>query len=158
MLKLHYIDRRETKLCKAEIEERLKDIILEDTFYFFVGDKKLQYAKFRENMYSFLCITGRGDILSPRIHMTVLEKKEGCVCNLYYSRTGGIWSMFAFWCFWLGSLVYGYASESNFYGIICVIVVYFLVIWVVKKHILNICKKAVNVLETELGFNKNTGI
>lgn len=161
MLKLHYIDRRETKLCKKEIEESLKDIILEDVFFrLFVGDKKLQYAKFRGNMYSFLYISkrGKGDMLSPRIHMTVLEKKEGCICNLYYSRTWGIWSVFALWSFIIGILVYGYASESNFYGIICVIAVYFLAIWVAKKHILNICKMAVNILETELGFNKNTGI
>lgn len=155
MLKLHYIDRWETKLCKAEIEERLKDIILEDTFFrLFIGDKKFHYAKFRENMYSFLYISkqGNGDMLSPRIHMTVLEKKEGCICNLYYSRTWEIWCIFAVWSFLIGILVYGYASESNFFGIICAIMAYILVIWVAKKHILNICKKAVNILETELSF------
>ena len=43
---------------------------------------------------------------------------------------------------------------SNFWGIICVIMVYFLVIWIAKKHVLSICRKAVNILEVELIFNK----
>lgn len=155
-MKLHYIDRRETKLCKAEIGERLKDIVLEDTSHFFVGDKKLKYAKLKENIYSFLDLSpGRVDMLVPRIHMTVLEKKEGCICNLYWGRTGGIWAMFIAWSLLTGVCVYGYASESNVFGIICTIAVYFLAIWVAKKHILSICKKVVNILEAELQFEEN---
>lgn len=154
MLKLYYVDSRETKLSKTEIEERLKDMILEDSFYFFAGDKKFRCAKFGENMYSFLCIRKRGDILSPRIHMIVLEKKEGCICNLYYSRTWGIWFAFAFWSFFIGTLVYGYASGSNLFCFICAVMAYFLTIWIAKKHVLNICKKAVKILEVELIFNR----
>lgn len=159
-MKLHYIDRRETKLCKAEIGERLKDIILEDTFNLsfclFVGDKKLKYAKLKENIYSFLYLSpGRADLLAPRIHMTVLEKKEGCICNLYWGRTWEIWAMFIAWSLLTGVCVYGYASESNVFGFICTIAAYFLAIWVAKKHILSICKKVVNILETELQFEEN---
>lgn len=159
-LKLYYIDKVETNLCKAEIEERLREIILEDKFFnIFVGDKKLHSAKLGENIDSFSFISNRKvDMLSPRIHMTVLEKEEGCICNLYYSRTWEIWSMFIVWSFLIGAGIYGYASESNVFGLICVIAAYFLGIWAAKKHVLSICKKVLNILESALIFNENTGI
>lgn len=155
-MKLHYIDRRETKLCKAEIGERLNDMMLEDTSRLFVGDKKLKCAKPKGTIHSFLYVSpGRADMLVPRIHMTVLEKKEGCICNLYYGRTWGIWAMFIAWSLLIGVCIYGYASESNVFGLICTIAAYFLAIWVAKKHILSICKKVVNILEAELEFREN---
>lgn len=158
MLKLYYLDRLETKLSKAKIEERLKDIILEDKFFNIqTRGKKLWRGKFGENIYSFFYLPerSRGDMLMPRIHMTILEKKEGCICNLYYSRTWGLLCTFIWWSFFWGSVVFVSALRSNFFSLICYMTVYILGIWMAKKHCNSICKKVVHILEVELNCNEN---
>ena len=53
MIKLNYIDRIETKLHKVEIEEKLRDIVLEDRFInIYTAGKKLCRLDYKENIYA----------------------------------------------------------------------------------------------------------
>lgn len=151
-MKLYYIDRLETKLCKAEIEARLRDIVLEDKFFnIFTKGKKLYHAEFKENIFSFFYLSRyRRDMLSPRIHMTILEKDEGCICDLYYSKTRGFLYLLIFWSIYVGGFVYDSVLRSNVFWLICYIVVYILVIWIAQEHYHSICKKVVNILKEQL--------
>lgn len=152
-MKMHYIDRLDTKLCKANIEERLKDMILEDKYFnIHTKGKKLCRAKFSEDKYSFFYLSNRGnpDMLSPRIYMTILEKKEGCICNLFYSRTWEFLCLFLWWSFFGCVCIYVSISRSNVFSLICYMAVYILGIWIAKKHYINICKKVVSILRVAL--------
>lgn len=152
-MKLHYIDRLETKLHKAEIEERLRDIVLEDKFFnIYTKGKKLCRAEFKENIYSFFYLSGNGrhDMLSPRIHMTILEKNESCICDLYYSRTWGFLCSFIWWNIFCGVCLYGSVLKSNIFNLVCCVVVYVLGIWMAQKHRNSICNKVANILKDQL--------
>lgn len=151
-MKLHYIESLETKLCKTEIEKRLEDIILKEKFFYIHTDgKKLYRAEYKENTYSFFIFLHRKhDMLSPRIHMTILEKERGCTCNLFYSRTWEFLCAFIWWSFFWGVCICANALSFNIFNLICYIVVYILGIWIAKKHCNNICTKVLNILKSEL--------
>lgn len=158
MLKLHYIDRIETKLYKAEIEEKLREIVLEDHFFnIFTAGKKLCHAEFKENIYCFFLLSiGKHDMLSPRIYMTILEKEEGSICNLFYGKTWEFWCLFIWWNMFWGICII--ALWGNIFKIICCIVIYALGIFTARKHRISSCKKVVNILKNQLIINENKGI
>lgn len=147
MMKLHHIDKIETKLSKIEIEERLKNIVLEDHFFrIYVKGKKLCRAKFKENAVTFYYLSRKPDMLSPQMHMTILKKGEGSTCDLYYSRTWESLCLFIWWTLFIGICVYGSALRNNIFNLICYVVVYILGIWIAHKHYNSICKKVINTI------------
>lgn len=152
MLKLYYVDKIETKLSKIEIEERLKDIVLEDHFFrICVKGKKLCRAKFKENAVTFYYLSqGKPDILSPQMHMTILKRGEGSTCDLYYSRTWESLCLFIWWTLFIGICVYGSALRNNIFNLMCYVMVYALGIWIAHKHYNSICKKVINILKAQL--------
>lgn len=149
---MHCIESLETKLRKEEIEERLDDIVLKDKFFNInTNGKKLCRADYKENTYSFFYLSRRKhDMLSPRIHMTILEKERGCICNLFYSRTWEFLCLFIWWSIFMGICICVSALRFNVFYLICYIVVYVLGIWIAQKHCNNICKKVLNILKSEL--------
>lgn len=54
------------------------------TLYGQGGGRTVRRAEFKEDTVSFFGLSGdgRGDMLSPRIHMTILEKGEGCLYGI----------------------------------------------------------------------------
>lgn len=152
MLKLYYVDKIETKLSKIEIEKTLKDIVLDDDlFKINVKGKKLCRAEFKENVVTFFYLSkNKPDMLSPQMHMTILEKREGSVCDLYYSRTWESLYLFIFWTIWVGICVYRSALINNIFNLMCYVMVYALGIWIAHKHYNSICKKVINILKAQL--------
>lgn len=156
-MKLYHIDKIETKLNKIEIEERLKDIVSEDHFFkICVKDKKLCRAEFKENAVTFYYLSeGKHDMLSPQIHMTILEKGEGSTCDLYYSRTWGFLCLFIWWTLFIGIGVYESVLGNNIFNFMCYVVVYVLGIWIAHQHYNSICSKVINIVKTQLNFKEN---
>lgn len=158
MLRLYYVDKIETKLSKTEIEERLKDIVLEDHFFnIHVKGKKLSRAEFKENVVSFFYLPslGKRDMLSPQMYMTILEKREGSACDLYYSRTWGSLCLFIYWTIFNGICVYVNVLRNNIFNFMCYVMVYILGIWIAHKHYNSICKKVINILKAQLDYKEN---
>lgn len=151
-MKLHCIEGLETKLCKAEIEKRLEDIVLKEKFFNINTDgKKLCRAEYKENTYSFFYLSGgRHDMLSPQIHMTILEKERGCICNLSYSRTWEFLCLFIWWSIFIGICICVNVLKFHVFNLICYIVVYVLGIWIAQRHCDHICTKVLNILKSEL--------
>lgn len=149
MLKLNYIDRIETKLHKAEIEEKVREIVLEDHFFnIYTAGKKLCHAEFKENIYSFFLLSiGKHDMLSPRIYMTILEKEEGSICDLFYGKTWEFWCLFICWNLFWGMCIT--VLWGNIFKIICCIVIYAIGIFIARKHRISICEKVVKILENQ---------
>lgn len=157
MIKLNYIDRIETKLHKVEIEEKLRDIVLEDRFInIYTAGKKLCRLDYKENIYSFFLLSiGKHDMLSPRIYMTVFEKNEGSICNLFYSKTWEFWCLFIWWnMFWGICIIVLRVSKLK---LICCIVIYALGVLFARKHCISICMKVVNILKYQLKTSENKG-
>lgn len=152
MLKLNYIDKIETRLHKVQIEEKLKEIVLEDHFFnIFTAGKKLCHAEFKENLFSFFYLSiGKHDMLSPRIHMTILEKEGGSICNLYYSKTWGFWCLFIWWNLFWGICLYQGALSGNIFKIMCCATIYIFGFFCARKHRISICKKVVSILINQL--------
>lgn len=155
MLKLNYIDRIETKLHKIEIEEKLRKIVLEDHFFnISTAGKKLCRLEYKENIYSFFLLSiGKHDMLSPRVYMVILEKKEGSICNLYYGKTWECWCLFICWNLFWGMCIT--VLRVNIFKLICCIVIYVLGYFFAREHRINICKKVVNILKKQLINSEN---
>ncbi|MCM1117946.1 MAG: hypothetical protein NC543_01085 [bacterium] len=152
MSKQYYIEKINTNLQKAEIEEKVRDIVLEDQFFnIFTAGKKLCRAEYNENTISFCYLSiGRHDMLSPRIHMKVLEKGEGCSCNVFYSKTWGVWCVLIWWHLFLGMCIGISAFRGNMIHLLCYVVIYILGIYGAHQHRMNICNKVVKLLELQL--------
>lgn len=60
--------------------------------------KYLSRPDYGEDIFSFTTYFGekRYDYLMPRIYMTILEKEEGCVLNIYYRIKGEIIFSYSF--------------------------------------------------------------
>lgn len=147
-LKLHYIDKLETELSQAEIKEKLQDIALEDRFFnICIKDEKLYRMEFKENSVSFLPLSGKGvqDMLSPRIHIKISEKEQGCICELYRSNTYGIIFMFVWWSAFWGSYAFVSLVKASIIASIFGIMICAFGVWVGRRHCINICKKAVDI-------------
>lgn len=152
MSKLHYIDKIETKLHKAEIENKVREIMLEDRFFNIVtAGKKLSRAEFKENTVSFCYLSvGRRDMLSPRIHMTILDKEDGCICNIFYSKTWEFWCVLIWWNLFLGMCIGISALRGNTVYLLLFTAIYVLGFWGAHQHRMNICNKVVELLKMEL--------
>lgn len=152
MVKLKYIDTIETKLHKSEIEGKVREITLENHFFnIFAAGKSLCRAEFKENIFSFYHLSiGKHDMLSPHIHMAILEKKEGSVCNLYYSKTWEVWCLFIGWTLIWGMCIGESAWQGNVIHLICYMAVYVCGFFGARMHRTSICKKVVKILENQL--------
>lgn len=152
MSKLCYIEQIETKLHKAEIEDKVREIVLEDRFFnVHTAGKKLCRAEYKEDIISFCYLSiGRHDMLSPRIHMTILEKEEGCICNIFNSKTWEFWCVLIWWHLFLGACIGLSAFRGNMMHLLCYGVIYILGIYGAHQHRMNICNKVVKLLKLEL--------
>ena len=149
-MKLCYLDKLETKLPQTEIKERLKQIALEDRFFnVCIKGKKLYRMEMKENRVSFLCLCGEGvqDMLSPRIHIKISEKEQGCICDLYRSNTYGSICIFVWWSVFWGSCAFLNLVRSNIIMPIVYIFVYAFGVWIGKRHCINICGKVIDILK-----------
>ena len=152
MRKLYYIDKLETKLSKAEIEEKVRDIVAENRIFDFgVMSKKAHRVEVKENIISFTYLSkGRHDMLCPQIHMIVLEKEGRCICDLFYSRTWGYLFSLGWWTFFCGICVCAGALAGNILYFTCSAAVYVLGIWVARTHCRSLCKKVVTILKAKM--------
>ncbi len=147
-MKLYFIDRLETKLSKEEIEEKLKEITVQDKWWRInVKGKSLCHTNFENNNFSFFYLskTGKHDMLSPKIHGKIVEGEEGSVIELFFSGTWEFVIVFIYWSFFSWITV-----KMNIINISCHFLFYMLGIWIAKKHCINICDKVVHILKQEL--------
>lgn len=150
ILKMHYIGKLEAGLSEIEITKRLKDISVEDKFFnIYIKDKKIYHVEFKENVVSFFYLSSVGvqDMLSPQMYIKIYERREGCICDLYYRKTLGFLYLIIWWNFLCGIYIYGSILKGNIFNTVCCIIVYALGIWAAVKHCINICKNVVDFLQ-----------
>lgn len=166
MKKLHFIDSLETDLNKDEIRRRMSDITFwpGDNLVFERKGKYFGLPDYGEDMFSFTTYfwEKRYDYLMPRIYMTILEKEEGCVLNIYYRIKGEIIFSYSFLSlFWFICIVCG-IMQGNYCGPGILLVFYTLLIWCARSDCVDRCRNAVKVIKervigTTLNINFESG-
>ena len=144
-MKRHFLDKIVTKLSKSEIMEKLIEITHEEKSFniFSVDNEYFCSGKFDDDTFSLLyLVKGRGDILLPRIYGEIVEKEEGSLVAISYSRTWGQIFVFVFWTIWIWITI-----KFNILSIILHLLIYSLGILVAKMHIEKINKKSVELLK-----------
>lgn len=151
MKKLHFIDSLETDLKKDEIRRRMSDITFwpGDNLVFERKGKYLSQPDYEEDIFSFtIYFEGqRHNYLMPRIYMTILEKEEGCVLNIYYRIKGEIIFSYSFLSiFWFICIVCGIV-QGNYCGSGILLVFYTLLIWCARNDCMYRCRNAVKIIK-----------